>query len=76
MHKRAIGLLSALFLLGTTFVLGAISSTPAIASPNFKGKAVKFIVPFSPGGGTDTFARITTKHMRQFIPGKPKTVSS
>jgi len=74
MHKRAIGFLSALCIAGTAFMCSAVSSTPAIANPNFKGKAVKFIVPFSPGGGTDTFARITTKHMRQFIPGKPKTV--
>jgi hypothetical protein len=53
-------------------VLGVL--TVVQAAPNFQGKAITFIVPYSPGGGTDTFTRTVARHLGRFIPGKPRLV--
>jgi hypothetical protein len=46
----------------------------AQAAPFFKGKVITFIVPYSPGGGTDVFARLVARHIREHIPGEPSVV--
>lgn len=37
----------------------------------FKGKTVRIIVPFAPGGGYDIYSRIMGRHMGKYIPGNP-----
>ncbi|HEX3244327.1 MAG TPA: hypothetical protein VHX16_02880 [Chloroflexota bacterium] len=37
----------------------------------YRGKTVKTIVGFAPGGGYDTFARVVAKHMPKYLPGSP-----
>jgi tripartite-type tricarboxylate transporter receptor subunit TctC len=39
--------------------------------PFYKGKTVRLIVGFSPGGAYDTWARMITKHYGKYIPGNP-----
>lgn len=42
--------------------------------PFYKGKAVRIIVGFSPGGGFDTYARTIGRHISKYIPGGPTVV--
>ena len=46
-------------------------STPASAEEFFKGKTIRIIVGYSPGGGYDTYARAAARHMGKYIPGNP-----
>lgn len=44
------------------------------AAPYFQGKVITFIVADSPGGGTDIFARLASRHLPKHIPGNPVCV--
>ena len=37
----------------------------------FKGKTIRIIVPFAPGGGYDIYSRVIGRHMGKYIPGNP-----
>jgi len=37
----------------------------------YKGKNIRIIVGFSPGGGYDTYARLIARHLGKYIPGSP-----
>lgn len=52
----------------------AIASAPADAADFYKGKKVRVIIGFSPGGGYDTYARLIARHMARYIPGHPTMV--
>jgi len=40
----------------------------------FKGKTVRLIVGYSPGGGFDTFARLMARYLKRHIPGNPSVL--
>jgi tripartite-type tricarboxylate transporter receptor subunit TctC len=44
---------------------------PAAADDFFRGKVIRFIVGFSPGGGFDTYARTVARYMGKHVPGNP-----
>lgn len=47
-------------------------SAPGLAQESFyKGKTIRIIVPFSPGGGYDVYSRIIGRHMGKYISGNP-----
>jgi tripartite-type tricarboxylate transporter receptor subunit TctC len=50
------------------------SDVLAQAEAFYKGKNLRVIVAFSPGGAYDTWARMITKHMDKYIPGGPSIV--
>lgn len=41
----------------------------------YKGKTITMLIGTSPGGGYDTYARLLTRHMGRFLPGKPKMIA-
>ncbi len=43
-------------------------------APFFKGKLIRFVVGYSPGGGFDTFARLLARHLRHYVPGTPRII--
>ena len=43
---------------------------------HFRGKTIRIVVGFNPGGGTDTQARFLAAKWREFIPGNPRIVIS
>lgn len=50
------------------FLLGIHSKAPAKSTADFyKGKVVRFIVPFGPGGGYDTYCRLIAKTMEKYM---------
>ncbi len=57
---------------------GALALTvaaPVIARDAFPEKPVRLIVPYSPGGGTDTTARIVADNMKEYL-GQPVVVEN
>ncbi|MBI2366282.1 MAG: hypothetical protein HYV01_14955, partial [Deltaproteobacteria bacterium] len=40
----------------------------------YKGKTVRFIVGYAPGGGYDTYTRAIARHIGKHIPGNPSAV--
>ncbi len=43
------------------------------ADPFYKGKTIKVLVSSSPGGGTDTVARLVSRFLPKYLPGNPET---
>lgn len=56
----------------TLFFMSLVCAGAAAADDDFyRGKTVRFIVGFSPGGGFDTYTRAIARHMNEHIPGNP-----
>lgn len=62
--------------LGLAF--GAVASlgfaVPASADVSFEGKTIEWIIPFSAGGGSDTWARFNAPLLGKYLPGNPTVV--
>lgn len=52
----------------------ALSQSGWTQEPFYKGKTIRIIVGFSPGGGYDALARMLSRHMPKYIPGRPTIV--
>ena len=54
-----------------------VASAAVHASPEtyYAGKQIRIIIPFSPGGGTDTFGRLVGQYLGKHIPGNPTVIS-
>ncbi len=55
-----------------TFAATATSAEDFDAAKHFKGKSMRLVVDFKPGGGTDLQARYFATNWGKFIPGNPK----
>ncbi len=54
---------------------GAARADAGAAGEDFyRGKVIRMIVGFSPGGGFDTFARTVARHMGKYVPGNPSVI--
>jgi tripartite-type tricarboxylate transporter receptor subunit TctC len=69
--KTKIALTMAAILGLALFVGGPV---PAMADDFYKGKTIRFVVGFAPGGGYDLSARVIGRHMGKYIPGNPTIV--
>ncbi|WP_116133117.1 tripartite tricarboxylate transporter substrate binding protein [Tropicimonas sp. IMCC34043] len=47
---------------------------PAAAEVSFEGKTIEWIIPFSAGGGSDTWARFNAPLLSKYLPGEPTVV--
>jgi tripartite-type tricarboxylate transporter receptor subunit TctC len=58
------------------FVLLPWQSATARASEEafYRGKTVRIVVGYSPGGGFDTFARLVARYLGRHIPGEPTVI--
>lgn len=54
--------------------ISVLYTTPSIASELFSGKTIKWVVPFGPGGGTDTWARFNAPLLKKHLPGNPNVI--
>lgn len=66
---------------GTTVVAPTATPAPAAtptpsfdAAAYFKGKTIRLMVGYNPGGGTDAQARFMSRAWAPFIPGKPRMI--
>lgn len=71
--------LASLSFLSVAAVMTLIASGPRVAeatdfdaAKHFKGKTIRLVVDFKPGGGTDLQARYFASNWSKFIPGNPK----
>jgi len=63
--------------LGSTavFALVFLLVSPKVTADEFyKGKRLRFIVGYAPGGGYDTYTRAIARHIGKHIPGNPSAV--
>src|SRR5688500_15416543 len=60
-----------LILLGLTSIA---SDGLAQGEPFYKGKTVRIMVGFAPGGVMDLWARLLAQHLGKYIPGKPSVI--
>ncbi len=61
-------------LMVSALVLALVPSLAMGADDFFKGKTIRFVVGFSPGGGFDTYTRFIARHFGKHVPGNPRTV--
>src|SRR5712692_6936197 len=40
----------------------------------YRGKTIRIVVGFPPGGGYDTYARAIARHLGQYLPGNPTVI--
>ena len=73
MHKRQFSMTLTLLV---TFIFGAAPRLDAGAAGEeaFRGKVIRLIVGFSPGGGFDTFARTVARYLGKYVPGNPTVI--
>ena len=64
------------YYLTVALALSFIGMSPAVtdAQDFYKGKTIRFIVGYAPGGGYDTYTRAISRHITKFIPGNPAAV--
>lgn len=55
-------------IIGLAFFASAVHAT---THEFYKGKMIRIIVGFSPGGGFDTYSRFIARHLGKHIPGNP-----
>ena len=58
------------------FILGAAPRVDAGSAGEdfYRGKVIRIVVGFSPGGGFDTFARTLSRFMGKYVPGNPSVI--
>ncbi|MGY6409933.1 MAG: Bug family tripartite tricarboxylate transporter substrate binding protein [Alkalilacustris sp.] len=65
-RRRAAGLCAA--------ALACSVALPASAE-FYEGQTIRIVIPFSAGGGTDTFGRLIAAHLGRHIPGNPTVIA-
>jgi len=73
MHNQHLPMMMSL---AATLILGAAPRLDAGSAEEefFRGKVIRIIVGFSPGGGFDTFARTVARYMGKYVPGNPTVI--
>ena len=51
--------------------LGLTAGNVVAADDFFKGKTIRVVVGYAPGGGYDTYTRQIVRHMGKYIPETP-----
>jgi tripartite-type tricarboxylate transporter receptor subunit TctC len=67
-------MLAVLFVACLVWSLCLIPSAPAQTDPFYKGKTVRIVVGFPPGGAVDLWARFIAQYMGRHIPGNPELI--
>ena len=70
MRKKSLYMIT--LAIGLAIVVGG--STNASADDFYKGKTIRFVVGYAPGGGYDTYTRAAARFISQYIPGNPTPI--
>jgi len=60
--------------LALTLVFSLSPAGAQSGDSSFKGQTITIIAGSSPGGGTDSLARLLSRHFSKYIPGNPRIV--
>lgn len=60
--------------LGVLGGAAALAASGPAAAADFSGETIEFLIPFSPGGGSDTWARFNAPLLSKYLPGQPTVV--
>lgn len=71
MKGRVILSILAILALALSHLAGTVI---AQETPFFKGKTIRIICGYPPGGGYDTYSRVLARHMGKYIPGRPNII--
>ncbi|MBI3065722.1 MAG: hypothetical protein HYY82_12420 [Deltaproteobacteria bacterium] len=76
MKNRVAFIIPALALLFSLVIvlLGSPAALEAQSEPFFKGKTIRLVVGFTPGGFYDRWARVVARHLGKHIPGNPEFI--
>ncbi len=75
MLRAAFRLTVSFLMMVLIIAITAVGTSHAAADDGFyKGKSMRMIVAFSPGGGFDTYTRAIARHMGKHIPGNPSII--
>jgi tripartite-type tricarboxylate transporter receptor subunit TctC len=74
MKRRILTTLGIVSFLAFPFFLGRSDAGAASDKPYYEGKTIKIVVTSSPGGGTDSAARLAARFLPKHLPGNPKTI--
>ncbi len=55
-------------------LLGAGAGPAAAQDEFYRGKTVRIVVGFPPGGGYDTYSRAIARHLGKHVPGRPAVI--
>ena len=55
-------------------VLGATATGVSAAAMNYKGKTIKIVIPYGPGGTYDKYGVSFSNHLGKHIPGNPNII--
>jgi tripartite-type tricarboxylate transporter receptor subunit TctC len=72
--RQLVPILSALVLALCSALALPPPATAQDAATFYKGKTVRIVVGFTPGGGYDIYARTLARHYGRYIPGNPTVV--
>lgn len=59
---------------GLALSAAAAMALPAAAEVSFEGKTIEWVIPFSAGGGSSTWARFNAPFLSKHLPGNPTVV--
>jgi tripartite-type tricarboxylate transporter receptor subunit TctC len=77
MHQKGKRMYSKPKYLLASFMMGYFITAIAFAAGDegfYKGKTLRLIVAFAPGGGFDTYSRAIGRHLGNHIPGNPSVI--
>lgn len=63
-----------LWLLAVSFAFLSAPASSASVEDFYKGKTIRIVIGFGPGGGTDTITRLVQRVLSKHIPGNPTIV--
>ncbi len=72
--KKCRGVIFFTVALALTLIFSLRFAGAQSGEPFYKGKTITIIAGSSPGGGTDSLARLLSRHFSKHIPGNPKLV--
>jgi len=74
--KKTIGVAAMIAVAGALSIATATggSQSAAAADVSFAGKRITILVPFNPGGGTDSYVRFLAPLYEKHLPGNPKVL--
>jgi tripartite-type tricarboxylate transporter receptor subunit TctC len=61
-------------IVGIALEVAVLSAVSGANAPDFKGKTMRIITGFAPGGSIDLRSRIFARHLGKYLPGNPKVI--